>query len=199
MGEGVWMSVWVPFHDELAAEGKTYDRSEPPLSSDTYWFKMWKWVFGQARVSCAKKSLLGWWLKGWIVRIYLMVRLCQLLGVNAHLGVWVHPCSLDSGPICSRNMAASQEATLKGCFLILMAPCVEISVVCNSNISCSQIFKEECLEIGLIRWVQVKYQGVTMLTINRQHKWLVKQKFPCELWYPPITYSFIQGWLISQW
>ena len=78
-----------------------------------------------------------------------MVRLCQLLGVNAHLGVRVHPCSLDSGPICSRNMAASQEATLKGCFLILTAPCVEISVVCNSNISCSQFLKKNAWKLGL--------------------------------------------------
>lgn len=70
MGEGVWMSVWVPFQDELAAEGKTYSRSEPLLSSDdAKWFKMWKWVFGQAGVS-AKKSLLDWWLKEGIVRIY---------------------------------------------------------------------------------------------------------------------------------
>lgn len=79
------VSLWDPFWDELAAGGEAGGRSEPLLVSDTYWFKMWKWVFGQARIARAKKSLLGWQLKGWIVRIYLMAGLCQLLGVKAHL------------------------------------------------------------------------------------------------------------------
>lgn len=49
-------------------------------------------------------------------------RLCQLLGVNAHLHTGVPVLvPLGRGLVCAGNMAAAQEATFKGCFLILQA------------------------------------------------------------------------------
>jgi len=49
-------------------------------------------------------------------------RLCQVLGVNAHLNPGVPILvPLGGGLVCAGNRAPAQEATFKGCFLILQA------------------------------------------------------------------------------
>lgn len=141
---------WVPDQDEPAAECTTYSGCEPPFISDTCWFKMWKWVFGQANSARAKKSLLGWWLKGWIVRIYLTARLCQLLGVSAHLDVWVPVLVPWTGVSFVQGTWPPHERPLEKDASLFFGPFKWISLVYQSNMRRSQILKGKCLEIGSI-------------------------------------------------
>lgn len=49
-------------------------------------------------------------------------RLCQLLGLNAHLHTGVPVLvPLGWGLVCAGNMAPAREATFKECFFILQA------------------------------------------------------------------------------